>query len=118
MTTGWVEHMRDDFLVRAFVFVLVMIIVMIILRELSCWYWKINEIVRLLTGIRSDLAALNITGGLGKSLPTDDQLEMRKHNMKAAQSAVASLPAEDLEYCPYCDTKSSIKSRNCEACGK
>lgn len=35
------------------IFVLVMIVIFLVCRELICWYWKINETIAVLTDIRS-----------------------------------------------------------------
>ena len=37
------------------IFVLVGIVIFVLIRELLCWYWKINEVVELLRAIRDRL---------------------------------------------------------------
>lgn len=39
--------------------VLVAVLVFLVLRELWCWYWKINAALDELIGIRAELAQLN-----------------------------------------------------------
>jgi hypothetical protein len=39
------------------VYLLVLLIVFLIFREVLCWYWKINRAVALLTEIRDSLAS-------------------------------------------------------------
>jgi hypothetical protein len=46
----------DDFgipIATSLIFLLVSFVFFLVLRELFCWYWKVNEIVSLLRDIRS-----------------------------------------------------------------
>lgn len=42
---------------------LIYLVVFLISRELVCWYWKINEIVRLLKSIDRKMEAINLSSG-------------------------------------------------------
>lgn len=42
----------------ALIGLLIVIIFFLVCREIMCWYWKINETVKLLTGIRESLQAI------------------------------------------------------------
>lgn len=45
----------DDLGAGILIVIVIVFIVFLILRELMCWYWKINTIVTLLTEIRDGL---------------------------------------------------------------
>lgn len=67
----------DSFIGQLFIVLLVVLVVFLILRELICWYWKINEKVALLKEIRdllrsqstavSQAMQAQITGQTGNS---------------------------------------------------
>ena len=45
----------DEYIGIFFVTILISIIVILIIREIVCWYWKINKIVEILERISSQL---------------------------------------------------------------
>ncbi len=47
--------MFDHAVLYILVYVVVILVISLILREVVCWYWKINDIVALLTEIRNIL---------------------------------------------------------------
>ena len=57
----------NDAILFAFIWVLVSLVVFLIIRELVCWYWKINRIVELLEEIRGHLSALSGTVPTGSA---------------------------------------------------
>lgn len=46
------------------VWLVIVLIVMLILRELWCWYFKLNKIVSLLTDIRDSLKTVRDTNSI------------------------------------------------------
>lgn len=44
-----------DGLFKIIITIIVTFVIFLVLRELNCWYWKINEIVTLLEDIKSRL---------------------------------------------------------------
>ena len=88
----------DEVVIGILVAFFVAFIVFLILRELMCWYWKINRIVSLLEGIQASLSKLNRT----------------------PERSVAVLPQLPpyKEICPFCK-EPSIKAQSiCDVCGK
>ena len=63
--------MNSQFLGPMLGYILVVLIVLavifLVLRELVCWYWKINQHIALLTEIRDLLAAKQISHGAPQS---------------------------------------------------
>ncbi len=37
---------------------LVVLLLLLLLREVNCWYWKINRVIELLSQIQKDLAEI------------------------------------------------------------
>ena len=71
-------------------------IVFLILREVMCWYWKVNTIISLLEGIQASL-----------------------HNLGQGQkSSSHAEPPPQLEICPFCGELSPKISPGCGICGK
>ena len=88
----------DDFIGAMLLTVFVSLIVFLILRELMCWYWKINKIVSLLEGIQASLCSQNRSPG----------------------DSSWSLPelTPDKEICPFCKEPSLKAESVCNVCGK
>lgn len=49
------------------------VIIVLVLREVFCWYWKINTAVGLLTEIRDGISALNAANGGRHHFPGSGQ---------------------------------------------
>jgi hypothetical protein len=77
----------------------------LLLRELMCWYYKINRIVSLLESIDSKLAYYGQRQTTGGSTVT------------SVGSAVASVSSAN-EICPFCKELSLKANAICEVCGK
>ncbi len=80
-----------------FVVFFISFIIFLILRELNCWYWKINEIVTLLNNIQGNLQKLA--------------------SAQEGESGTPGLPP-DKEICPFCKEPSLKANIKCEVCGK
>jgi hypothetical protein len=52
----------------------VFIIIFLILREINCWYWKINQSIALLTEIRDLLIKQSNSNGHDDVTPEETQL--------------------------------------------
>jgi len=67
-----------------FIFALVFVVTIIYaIREICCWYWKINECVQLLTGIRNSINDMI------------DLCEILVMNSEKEQKQREKVPAED-----------------------
>jgi hypothetical protein len=108
--------MRGDFFATMLMVLVVWLVVMLILRELACWYWKINEVVGLLTAIKGEIASLRNTG-IVSARSAEELQQIREQSRSIAQQRLASPPVGDVEYCPFCNEKSPKRSQVCEACG-
>ena len=88
----------DEVVVGILVALFVAFIVFLILRELMCWYLKVNKIVSLLEEIQASLYNLN----------------------RGPSGSTAALPqlTPDKEICPFCKEPSSKAISTCEVCGK
>jgi hypothetical protein len=89
--------MNNDVIVGVMVAVAVFFVVFLILRELMCWYWKINTIVSLLEGIQGSLQ------------------DLRGSMANGAASGSSSLGRA---ICPFCRELSLTSNPICEHCGK
>ena len=49
----------DSTLGGALVVVFILVVIFLICREIVCWYWKLNQLVQLLTDIRDLMVARN-----------------------------------------------------------
>jgi hypothetical protein len=62
----------------AVIFLVIVVIIFLVLREVVCWYWKINSSIALLTEIRDLLAAKGSpqTGGtpIGQQNPMSGEV--------------------------------------------
>jgi len=72
-------------------------VIFLIMRELWCWYWKINTVVSLLEKIHSGLQSLCSAKGVAPERPP---------------------LAPDKEICPFCREPSSKANRQCDVCGR
>jgi hypothetical protein len=86
--------MQIDFLIKLVVGFAILTLVMLLLRELYCWYWKINRIIQLLQGIRDDLGALKQSGAPASSpMGRMDELcrELQSPDAAVRERAVSAL---------------------------
>ncbi len=72
--------------------------VFLLLRELMCWYYKINRIVSLLESIDSKLVPS------GRGLTADGN--------------TVPFVSSDKESCPFCKEPSLKANKTCEVCGR
>lgn len=89
------DNMAGNVLGTLVIVVVILFIIFLILRELVCWYWKINESVGLLHEIR-DLLARN----QAPSVPRGGQT-----------------PA-GMKRCPDCNENNTADTRFCTNCGR
>jgi hypothetical protein len=89
--------MGGDLFTSFLIAFLVVTVVMLLLREVYCWYWKINRIVDLLEGIRGDLSTLQTAGGMVSPRSADEQLRLRSESVAAARHTMAAMPGAGQE---------------------
>ena len=94
----------ETILVPALVVLLIVFVVFFILRELMCWYWKINEIVGLLESINS-----KISHSLGNSARAENSNLQSVSETKVASSPHIDYSDSYLIKCPNCDNKEIVK---------
>jgi len=82
-------------------------IVFLILRELMCWYWKINRVITLLESIDYKLS----------SSTNASTIRMSQH-ASGAELSSGSVPKYGEEICPFCKESSLKSNAVCENCGK
>ncbi|RPI06458.1 MAG: hypothetical protein EHM64_02945 [Ignavibacteriae bacterium] len=89
---------------------LIVFVVFLILRELMCWYWKINKIIVVLESIESKLSHLLTNSARGENSNYQSASEV-----KIASSEVDSNKTH-VDYsdsylikCPNCDNKEIVK---------
>ena len=93
-----------DFIGTLFIVLAVTVIVFLIIREILCWYWKINTIVSLLEDIKGKL------GTVGTAL----------NNQSLQPTPVSSSGLASGAYkvkCKNCGEKTSSDAKFCEFCG-
>ena len=73
------------------VWLVIVLIVMLILRELWCWYFKLNKIVSLLTDIRDSLKTVRDTNSIATAEPEGD-------TQKEAPPSKTDTPAQSVNY--------------------
>lgn len=54
-------HANSDITIAIILIGIFVVIVFILIREINCWYWKINERILLLEDIKIELEKLNLT---------------------------------------------------------
>jgi hypothetical protein len=64
---------------------LILIVVMLILREFACWYWKINEIVSLLKDIKGTLGSSSTCPKAKIEEQHDIQEDTKKEEIKITE---------------------------------
>ncbi|HEX7401772.1 MAG TPA: zinc ribbon domain-containing protein [candidate division Zixibacteria bacterium] len=83
-----------------FVVVLILVVIFLIIREVVCWYWKINTIVELLQQINARL------GGDSRVV------------LEGAEPGGSGDPkSEKSRVCPECGVRNPLNSKFCEECG-
>jgi hypothetical protein len=91
---------EGDLIGYFFVVLLILAVVFLIIREVVCWYWKINTIVDLLQKINNKL------GG-------DSRVAF-----EGGQTGGGGDPkTEKSKVCPECGAKNPLNSKFCEECG-
>ena len=70
---GNMNTVVSNFIGGALLFLVFAIVVALVLRELICWYWKINKNVELLTEIRDLLAKSVPQAGMAPLAPREQQ---------------------------------------------
>jgi hypothetical protein len=79
-----------------FIALIVLVLIFLAIREVLCWYWKINTIVGLLEDIR------------------------RKLNAQLSGDAIGPNPsAAEITICPACQAQyiGDLRGKFCESCG-
>ena len=88
--------------------ILVCGVIFLILREVVCWYWKINQQIALLSEIRDTL--MNIAGNKKKPL------QVKMIDKKAEEKKV--VVSEGRWICPSCDEPNMENYDLCSNCGQ
>ena len=98
---------------------IVFLIIMLILRELWCWYFKLNKMVALLTDIREALQnpgawspALNTASTTLNSEGLEEKEPTKKMSSKQKQEMY------DNGECPSCAAEIESSSIRCSECGE
>ena len=101
---------------------LVLLIIVFVLREVACWYWKINEIVRLLTNIdkkldRISFNSLNQTGfSINETASTMNETPLKREI--PGTNPFHSENIEDGKPCPHCGAIVNPTAKICIYCNK
>lgn len=75
---------------------IVLIVIFLVARELTCWYWKTNKIL-------SEIEELK---------------NLVRNKSGDSQHTTYYDKTKDMELCPFCKEKSSTEKNVCEHCGK
>jgi hypothetical protein len=97
-TKTQLENIMGDAIAVFLVILFIGFIIFLILREIMCWYWKINQILTVLESIDSKLSANRLSAS-------------------SQGSANTSLPS-GTELCPFCKEPTSKADDICQNCGK
>jgi hypothetical protein len=92
---------QENFFTYLIVAITITTVILLILRELVCWYYKINDIVSLLEDIKT-------------SLNSQKQLI---NNTSPIVSTVNKEEMQGKEICPFCKEPSLKTNKICEICG-
>jgi len=88
-----------------FLIVLISIVVFLICREVLCWYWKINEQLSCLMGIRETLEEIQQqlarTPGVGTA-PAGDQATVATPVVRLACKRCERPVEHGARFCEYC----------------
>ena len=109
---GFGDSGGQSFIVTMLITVVVMIVVFLILREFFCWYWKINEIVSLLSDIKNRLSNNNSNNSDSTSNSTSE--EYCKDNRQGYKKSISN---ETNITCLKCGAPVSAALRECDKCG-
>lgn len=100
-----------DFIASLLITLLVILVVFLILREVVCWYWKINETLSILKEIRDLL----------KTSPSAVQQNSKNSpNVVAKKEKVPRLTEQEMYdkgNCPECGTTVDRDQECCPDCG-
>jgi hypothetical protein len=81
-----------DFLVLSAAAAFALVILFVLIRELCCWYWKINHMARLLAGLASRLDTANAL--LMRLADAADQANKHVRSLKLKPPAAGPLAAQ------------------------
>ena len=94
--------------------IVVLIIIFLIVREILCWYWKINKIVRILEDISSKLSP---SFSYANQEMEEDTLESEAFITPDIASNINS-QISGMTMCPHCKKPTLITRDRCEHCGR
>ncbi|MBN1586106.1 MAG: hypothetical protein JW937_01605 [Candidatus Omnitrophica bacterium] len=97
---------------------MVLLVILLIFRELACWYWKINESVSLLRSIDAKLSVLSPGAAAGILKPASVNAIPTQTDKAGtlAKPVVPDRPAERVT-CPFCKELTAKNKATCENCG-
>jgi len=113
--------------------VVITVVLFLLLREIFCWYWKINERVSLLKEIRDTLQVSQRAGGdvtssqailKDSEASTQEFSDAELHNLKkaAGDDAITTPYTTETEWICVCGTHNRLdkskKIQNCSNCGR
>ncbi|RJO67419.1 MAG: hypothetical protein C4523_09440 [Myxococcales bacterium] len=124
MLTGFDERNPIGFLILAtIVGSFAFVIVVLICREIVCWYWKINlhlakqdQIIGLLKAIKTQLAAANQSVASADAATTQETLAAANQSVASADATTTQETGSALGFCP-CGAKIQEKRIDCPRCG-
>jgi hypothetical protein len=99
----------ENFIIPLLITIVILVVIFLLLREVNCWYWKINDRVKLQKEILNELRSITVI--LSKNF------NISKNSINVAISPDQESAAID---CPYCKAKKSVieKLNNyfCKSC--
>ena len=102
------------------VVLIVLAVIFLVLRELVCWYWKINEHIALLTEIRDLLSAKGISNAsqTATSLSSTGATNISAPGLTTPTSSTEPQNpyTGPLGICPNCDSQIALDSSECPRC--
>ena len=102
------------------VVLIVLAVIFLVLRELVCWYWKINQHIALLTEIRDLLSAKGISNASQTvtSLSSTGATDISAPGLTTSTSSTAPQKPDTgpRGICPNCDSQIALNSSECPKC--
>jgi len=109
-------------------YVAVLVVIFLVLREFWCWYWKINKLISLQEETNRLLRASLQVQGISEDaerlefiqeevVPPDTGLHFRYSPADAAPGVEEEAEPPTTE-CPHCGATTSSELFNCEVCGE
>jgi len=89
--------MLENMIPTLLIVCVVLFLIFLLLRELNCWYWKINEIIKILSRIEAKLSYQAVTA-----------TSMPQSSPSLSKEAKQTVKIE----CPHCHKSEEIRTQN------